>query len=330
MSTILLPSNRAQRARLANHPTRQALLDDIINAVNLLSSRAIDSVESFLCGAKAKNIAGFVPKKKDVTDDCPDPVQSEIDSGTHKLETLLNTSIDKSFDLFELYVMKNIITVNPEDQPFMRLSHYEALDFAASTAPDRATLSSINALRRRLQASQRMQAALEAERLRNEALLVKLRAALGATPAIVKKEDDEAAAQQNVLGFLRDRGRLAQGGSEAPIATTAEFTISQLQSLREVSSALRRILPHLDIDRREDDEADKSWRAERAEYIESSSRRYLEREAGLELGTEGELRDGEWQGGGVGLAKGQVGDLENVVNMLGAGETQEGDEMEES
>jgi kinetochore protein Mis12/MTW1 len=63
-----------------------------------------------------------------------------------------------------------------------------------------------------------------------------------------------------------------------------------------------------------------SWRRERAEYIESSSRKYLETVAGLELGPRGELRDGEWQGEGRGLNKGEVEGLEKVAALLETGD----------
>lgn len=286
----------------------------------MLSSKAIDSVETYLLKQRSNKVPGFLPKKKDLdaAPDGEDPIKQEIETGTHKLETLLNTSIDKAFDIFELYVMKNIITVSADDQPHMRLAHYADLDFdAVPASPD--LPSSTNTLRRRLQASQRVHAALEAERLRNAALLEKLRAAVGAASgAAVKKEESSAdAPQDNVLGFLRDRGRLAQGGSEAPVTLTTEFALSQLPRLRALSGDLRGMLPHLDDDR--DPDAPKSGRGERAEYVEAATRRYLEKEGGLELGVGGELRDGEWQGGGGSLRKEEVEELEKVMSILGPG-----------
>lgn len=241
--------------------------------------------------------------------------------------------------------MKNILTVAAPDQPYVRLAHYDGLDFDAAAAADAPTTESVTQLRRRLQASQKLQLALQAERARNEALLTKLRAALGVKSPVgaIKKEhadDGDGAAAEDAtpsdsLGFLRDRGTLEQGGSQKPIATTAEFTLSQLQSLRSLSTTLRTLMPKLETGADDQEEEDggsggKTWRRERAEYVEGASRRYLETEAGLELGPGGEVRDGEWQGSGRGLGKDEVEGMERVVAVLGAGEKKaaEGDEAE--
>ena len=249
---------------------------------------------------------GFKSSKDDDgrTISASESAKREIESGTHKLETLLNAAIDKNFDLFELYTMQNILTIKSADRPFMRLAHYEGIEPLATGEP-------VTALRRKLQASQKLHLALEAERAKNDALLAKLRGVLGDGP----------------LGFLRDRGTLEQGGSERPIATTAEFTLSQLQSLRDLSASLRGVLPDLAGSETQEEEG-KSWRRERAEYIERSSRKYLERTGGLEFGAHGEVRDGEWQGGGPSLSKSEVEGLEKAVTMVAG--TQQGDAMDES
>lgn len=49
----------------------------------------------------------------------------EIENGLHQLETLLESTVDKAFDKFEIYVLRNILTV-PEDLiSWVRLTHYE-------------------------------------------------------------------------------------------------------------------------------------------------------------------------------------------------------------
>ena len=214
----------------------------------------------------------------------------------------------------------------------MRLAHYDGLDLAPGPHPDRPTAESVTALRRRLQASQKLHVALEAEKARNEALLRKLRGLLGMPDADDVKAEEGT--QPSPFGFLRDKGTLEEGGTEKPITTTTEFALSQLQALRSLSTSLRTILPDLgtadeanadpDDDDDDDDEqrssnGKKSWRRERAEYIEASSRKYLERSGGLELGPRGEVRDGDWQGEGRGLAKGEVEGLEKVAAMLESG-----------
>ena len=79
----------------------------------------------------------------------------------------------------------------------------------------------------------------------------------------------------------------------------------------------------------EDDDGKKTWRRERLEYVETATRKHLENVRGLELGKDGEVRDGEWDGGGRSLAKGEVESLERVVSMLG-GRREEPDRMDES
>ncbi|KAH7163943.1 Mis12 protein-domain-containing protein [Fusarium sp. MPI-SDFR-AT-0072] len=322
-----------------------SLLDDIINTVNVLADRALDSVERLLLSIPPQSL-GFSNKhaSKDGTPALPpdEAAKLEIEHGTHQLETLLNASIDKNFDLFELYTMRNILTVRPDDQPYMRLAHYEGLDFSGSEGPDRPTTESVTALRRRLHASQRLHTALESERARNDVLLGKLRSVLGVVPGNVKAEEGQAQAPDgSAFGFLRDKASLQAAGADKPIATTTEFTLSQLQALRALSTSLRTLLPDLgptDADTSMEDASSSSrtWRRERVEYVEGASRKYLETARGLELGDQGEVRDGEWQGEGRKITRSDVEGLEQVAAMLGqksttTGETSgEGEPMDQS
>ncbi|EWZ38426.1 hypothetical protein FOCG_04902 [Fusarium oxysporum f. sp. radicis-lycopersici 26381] len=311
-----------------------SLLDDIINTVNVLADRALDSVERLLLSIPPQSL-GFSNKhaSKDGTPALPpdEAAKLEIEHGTHQLETLLNASIDKNFDLFELYTMRNILTVRPDDQPYMRLAHYEGLDFSGSEGPDRPTTESVTALRRRLHASQRLHTALESERARNDALLGKLRSVLGVVPGNVKAEEGQAQAPDgSAFGFLRDKTSLQAAGADKPIATTTEFTLSQLQALRALSTSLRTLLPDLgptDADTSMEDASSSSrtWRRERVEYVEGASRKYLETARGLELGDQGEVRDGEWQGEGRKITRSDVEGLEQVAAMLGQKSTTTGE-----
>lgn len=51
--------------------------------------------------------------------------KDEIENGMHQLETLLEATVDKTFDKFEIYTLRNILTVPDELAPWMRLGHYE-------------------------------------------------------------------------------------------------------------------------------------------------------------------------------------------------------------
>jgi kinetochore protein Mis12/MTW1 len=266
--------------------------------------------------------------------------QHEVENGTHQLETLLCASIDRNFDKFELYVMRNILVVRPEDRDWVRLAHYDSLVFpSSSSSPSspaagndddnaRPTTESVNALRRKLQASQRLNALLHAEKSRGEAVLRGLRAAVGGG-AGTQKEGAKAP-----LGFLRETGALADGDARTPLGTTAAFALSQLQALRALSTSLRSVMPDLaeGAERGAAEAGRAGWRKERLEYVEGAARKHLENVRGLELGKNGEVRDGEWQGEGRNLTKGEVEGLEKVVTILGPGpeSSSKGDEMDES
>ena len=50
---------------------------------------------------------------------------AEIEHGVHQLETLLESTVDKAFDYFEIWTLRNILTIPDNLAPYMRLSHYE-------------------------------------------------------------------------------------------------------------------------------------------------------------------------------------------------------------
>lgn len=396
--------------------------------MNILAERALNSVEQGLLNAPPATL-GFKPaKQQDPTSTIIDPaeaVKTEVEQGTHQLETLLCASIDRNFDKFEIYVLRNILCVRPPRvRDWIRLSHYEGLDFSSSAIPtttnttttttntaaaenggedgngngngngnaeatavtvtaanpDLPTLEGINKLRRKLRESMRLNALLTAERARNERLLEDLRRVVGAPSAgpAIKNEPSsgnnsssvppEAATDGNnnnnssPFGFLHKKGDLTEAGPDTPLSTTTAFTLSQMEALRALSTSLRTMAPDLaaaattarttksqfrrrssrsrsrsrqpssNDDDGDDDESDgeedgegrekkkkkkKSWRRERLEYVEGATRRHLETVQGLELGRDGEVRDGEWQGEGRTLARGEVEGLEKVVSLLG-------------
>lgn len=357
---------------------RQSLLDEIINSINFLAEKALSSVETSLLNAPPQQIGFGKPpntasignskaKRKRKQPTPPPPPEelapeltaeeieaqahAEIASGTHQLETLLCTSIDRNFDKFELYVMRNILCVKPEDRDWIRLGHYEGLNFenlppsilkdatvngddmmdVDEEYSDMPTVDSVNKLRRRLQASQKLNTMLIAEKARNDVLLGELRILVGRTTKrgapVVKQEEDED--KKATFAFLQNKGDLAQADAATPLTTTTAFSLSQMQALRALSTSLSNILPDLkphyahnspDADTEEGGALKKkTWRKERMEYVEGATRRHLESVRGLELGRNGEVRDGEWQGEGRRLAGGEVGALETVVEMLGTG-----------
>ncbi|KAI6091167.1 Mis12 protein-domain-containing protein [Hypoxylon rubiginosum] len=346
-----------------------SLIDDIINSVNILAERALNSVEQGLLNAPPATL-GFKPPKasrRGVNNNSGDGgeqkepaelAKMEIESGTHQLETLLCASIDRNFDKFEIYVLRNILCVRPADvRNWMKLSHYEGLDFSNSSAvtsgsSNAPSLDSINHLRRKLRESMRLNALLTAERARNDRMLDELRDLVGVpsdshvkiektSPSNTQSQSDPQQQEQqqqqqkkkSLFAFLHDKGSLTAGGSEAPLSTTTAFTLSQMQALRALSTSLRNLTPDLgpaesssspmDVDTNNDGNGSsrdrKTWRRERLEYVEGATRRYLETVEGLELGAHGEVRDGEWQGAGRNLGTGELESTERSFTILGRG-----------
>ncbi|KAK4248383.1 Mis12 protein-domain-containing protein [Corynascus novoguineensis] len=362
-----------------------SLLDEIINSVNFLAERALHSIEQGLLNAPPASL-GFRPPSSFRQQHADEQQQQEeaalarqrhrdeVESGTHQLETLLWASIDKNFDRFEIYVMRNILCLRQAEMDWLRLGHYDGLVFSPDVAgtgrgsggatggeendndDDKGlSVESVNGLRRRLQASQRLNCMLVAERARNAALLGEMRRLVGVLPGQggVKVEPASAPAsagaaagedgqQQNPpFKFLHDKGDLTLGDAETPLTTTTAFSLSQLQALRELSTALRAVMAGLaageEVEEDDQEEKDekrkkKSWRRERLEYVETATKKHLEHVRGLELGDDGEVRDGEWDGGGRSLARGEVESLEMVASMLGGSreDHQDQDRMDES
>ncbi|KAG7290386.1 hypothetical protein NEMBOFW57_000386 [Staphylotrichum longicolle] len=324
-----------------------SLLDEIINSINFLAERALHSIEQGLLNAPPASL-GFRPSSKSQSqtqttrangttqqqrqgedaaegeseqDAAARRHRDEIESGTHQLETLLWASIDKNFDRFEIYVMRNILCLKGGGRwSGSAWGITRGWTFRRGGGGRRGEgrglgwRGGVNKLRRRLQASQR------------------LGCMLGGAGAERGAAGRDAEAGTAAVSVLHDKGDLTEGDAETPLTTTAAFSLSQLQALRELSKTLRRGMADLAAAGEEAEEEEggkKTWRRERLEYVETATRKHLENVRGLELGKNGEVRDGEWDGGGRSLAKGEVESLERVVTILGgSGNAQ--DRMDES
>ncbi|CAL3965075.1 hypothetical protein PZA11_002092 [Diplocarpon coronariae] len=301
-----------------------ALIDDVVNSINVLAFKASEAVERGLLAANPSDL-GFTiphpttPEAEEAGKAVAAQAKHEIENGVHQLETLLEAKIDKNFDRLEIYALRNILSVPPEVRDWVRLSHYEGLSFVQDK--DAPSAESVKLQRRRLRETQKLRALLMAEKARNEATLTTLRALLSHQ---APKREPGAAVEPTypALAFLQDRGGL-MGDVKQPVTTTTSFTLSQLPAL---SSLLERLGPRLAEMKQGGGkqgmvgEEEKSWRRERLEFVEKETKRHLENVRGLDLGVMGEVRDGEWQGEGRRLGKGEVEDLERVVGMVGRGD----------
>lgn len=297
------------------------MIDDIINSINILAFRATDAVEKGLLSAAPSDLGFQVPPPTSPEAEAAaaaiqEKAKNEIENGVHQLETLLEAKIDKNFDKLEVVALRNILSVPPEVRDWVRLNHYEGLNFNLDA--DAPNLESIILQRRKLRETQKLHALLLAETTKNEATIASLRALL--TNQVPKKEESEdGKATYPAFAFLQNKGDIT-GDVSHPISTTTSFALSQLPALKALLQNLQPRLDELANGNGKDGlvgEEEKSWRKERMEFVEKETRRHLESVRGLELGEMGEVRDGEWQGEGRKLGKGEVEDLERVVGMVG-------------
>ena len=225
--------------------------------------------------------------------------------------------------------MRNLLCVSPRDRDWIRLRHYEGLDFEKVVRDGVAgaggvSVEGVGELWGRVRASQRLNLMLRAEKAKNAALLRVLRRVLG-------EGEQQDGGGRAPLGFLKELGSLTEGATKAPIETTTAFALSQLQALRSLSTSLNNMAPDLaalesEREAPDDGAGRKSWRRERVEYVEGQARKHLEDARGLELGAQGAVRDGEWQGEGRKFSRSEVQALEAVSEALG----EKGDPMDES
>ncbi|PGG99710.1 kinetochore protein Mis12/MTW1 [Blastomyces parvus] len=317
--------------------TPLSLIDDVINSINNLVYQAISSLEDGLLNAPPERL-GFSHAPDTIPDTDDDgniqypEARLEIENGLHQLETLLEATVDKAFDKFEIYVLRNILTVPEDLLGWVRLKHYEKLSLGPGS-PNAPTLESITLQRQKLRETRKLQRALRQESDRNDAVIAQLRSILFKDthhPHSADEKDATALATHSHnahstttadapdLSFLltdpiarRLRIGDAADPSRNPITTNTTFILSQLHALRSMVAQLRPKLTALP-NSADDMELDPR-REERRAYIESRTRMHLVRNG--ELGRAGE-------GHGVVVAGRRVeGEevraLEGVVGMLG-------------
>lgn len=113
------------------------LIDDVINAVNDIMYKCTQAMEKYLIERRTKIIQELENQRTESefeTQDKGKIIDDEIQMGTGKLETLLESQVDKNFDKFELYTLRNIFTLPYDlvDNGWIRLKHHEKVDFCES------------------------------------------------------------------------------------------------------------------------------------------------------------------------------------------------------
>ncbi|EXJ61762.1 hypothetical protein A1O7_02192 [Cladophialophora yegresii CBS 114405] len=241
--------------------TPLSLIDDIINSVNNFVLQVLGSLETGLLTTPPEEL-GFQAVKKRREDgveevEFPDAKQ-EIEEGLHKLETLLYSTVDKNFDKFEIYVLRNIMSVPAELVNWVRLSHYENLSYPPpQNAP---TVDSVQVMRGKLAAGRNASRALLKEYNRNQAIIQQLRSLLGQTQATPDN-----------LSFL------ANSTQARSLTTNTNFAISQLPALQTLLKELRPKLAALKHASVNVDSAKDELKEERRGYIEQRTQSHLRR-----------------------------------------------------
>ncbi|KXT18549.1 hypothetical protein AC579_2273 [Pseudocercospora musae] len=295
--------------------TPLTLLDDIINTVNELVFRAVNAIEEGFAGTTAEQLGFELDKKTAATlpndqarrDALSELKQNEIDNGIVKLESLLNATVDKDFDKFEIYTLRNILSVGHEDDlaNWVRLDHYKGVDVVNSEEVP--TPEAVEMQRRKLHETAKLTTLLKAEEAKNAAVLQQLSALIGAEP---EKEGAESSAP---LGFLNAAQNAAQ---TQHLTQDTQYALSQLPALQQLLEKLKDAMQSLPAAARQSKYEDEDGpEARRRRYLESQSRRALER-----TGIDPDSAAGASLAAGRKMGRDELEGIEAVAQALGGAE----------
>ena len=107
-------------------------IDDIINSANAILYQSMDAFETYLRDTVVPAIpsARAPAGKKFELDasgegDETEELYREVEFGMAQVETLLENAVDRNFDAFELYVLRNVFNVTEEVDGYLRLGHHQ-------------------------------------------------------------------------------------------------------------------------------------------------------------------------------------------------------------
>src|SRR5271169_2955211 len=109
------------------------LIDDVINSANAILYQAMEAFESYLRDTLIPSIPSSTTTRSKTFDlDAPedperDTLFKELEFGMAQVETLLENAVDRNFDAFELYVLRNVFNVPEELDGYLRLQHHLVL-----------------------------------------------------------------------------------------------------------------------------------------------------------------------------------------------------------
>ncbi|KAI6800969.1 hypothetical protein KC363_g5503 [Hortaea werneckii] len=278
-------SHQIQNALLTEHfrYTPLTLLDDIINTVNELVFRAINAIDEGLSSAPPE-VLGFrlqqdraatLPNEESRKDALLELKQNEIDNGIVQLESLLNATVDKDFDKFEIYTLRNILAVGHGEEArdlasWVQLEHYKNLDLTGSKEAPKP--EEVQLQRRKLQESRKLNIMLKAEEARNTAILHQLRSMTG----VKSEESGEAPASSSPFAFLTSSQHTSTSSSSQPLTQNVQYALSHLPALRQHLAQLKESL-HVLPNARHTREDDESKEAKRRRYLDTQAQAAMDR-----------------------------------------------------
>lgn len=310
-------SNHTTTALLTEHfrYTPLTLLDDIINTVNELVFRAVNAIEEGFGGTTAEQL-GFrlesavsksLPNEQARRDALAELKQNEIDNGIVKLESLLNATVDKDFDKFEIYTLRNILAVGHDEENlanWVRLDHYKGVDVAdAENVP---SPEQVQLQRRRLNETAKLNTMLKAEEAKNAAVLSQLSALIGA------ETNGDGAESTAPFAFLNASANSTQSQQ---LTQDTQYAINQIPALQRLLAQLKDAMQTIPNARnlRHDDE--ESIEGRRRRYLHHQSLRALERK-----GIDVESSAGASLAAGRRMGKDELEGIEKVAQALGGAE----------
>ncbi|KAJ4360513.1 uncharacterized protein N0V89_001078 [Didymosphaeria variabile] len=318
-----------------------SLIDDIINTVNDSLYSCNDTLETGLLSADP-SFLGFTPRLDESEEQTHERARLEIEEGAQKLETLMIDAVDRNFDRLEIWTLRNVLCLPREEgfENWVRLSHYEGLKIPPKN--NTLTPEALYALRRKLVETSKLHAALVTERTRNEVQIARLRALFTPPKQVPRSstasEKDKSEAQGTAPFAFLTHAPAAQAlgvqalplpttstkpESRTPLTTHTTFTTSQLPHLRQLLAQLKPHLASSALPSGKSGESEERAK-ERRVYIESQSRRVLERR-GVDTrdGVEGNVE-------GSRVRVEELSALEGIVGTLDTDRTEDGEAMDTS
>ncbi|KAF0525183.1 Mis12-domain-containing protein [Gigaspora margarita] len=127
-------------------------IDDVINSVNELLYTAIMGLEQFVLSELKSS--------------------EEVDQGIHQVETLLESLVDRHFDMFEIYALRNIFAI--PDKLEIVLPHREGMDLTSDQTKEEYVDQELDAMRKKVLAVKAMNYKLKEEISRTDKCVKKL------------------------------------------------------------------------------------------------------------------------------------------------------------